>query len=466
MGGVFGVAAKEDCVQDLFYGTDYHSHLGTRRGGMATLNGKGFVRFIHNIENAQFRSKFEDDIHKMEGTMGVGVISDTDAQPLIIGSHLGNYAIVTVGKINNMSQLVAKAFDSRGTHFLEMDGGEINSTEIVATIINSGETFVDGIRRAQEAIEGSCAILLLTEDGVYAARDRYGRTALVIGEKDNAYSVTMESCAFPNLFYRFKYGLGPGEIVLLTPEGFEQKAPPGDKLRICSFLWIYYGYPASTYERINVEMARNRCGAALARRDDVEVDLVAGVPDSGTSHAIGYANEAGIPYARPFVKYTPTWPRSFMPQVQEIRDLVARMKLIPVREMIQGRKLLFCEDSIVRGTQLQDTIRRLYDYGAREVHMRPACPPLIYSCPYLNFSRSKSELDLAGRRAIRELEGPKEVDLTEYADPSSEKHSAMVERIGQRLNLTTLKYQALPDMVEAIGLPREKLCTYCWNGVG
>jgi amidophosphoribosyltransferase len=466
MGGVFGVTATGDCVEDLFYGTDYHSHLGTKRGGLAVLNGKGFSRFIHNIENAQFRSKFEDDIHKMEGNKGIGVISDTDAQPLIIGSHLGNYAIVTVGKINNMSDLVADAFDKRSTHFLEMDGGAINPTELAATLINRGETFADGIRQAQEAIDGSCTLLLMTDHGVYAARDRFGRTPLFIGEKDGAYCATMETCALPNLFYRRKYNLGPGEIVLITPEGFEQKAPPGDTLRICSFLWIYYGYPASNYEGINVETCRNRCGAALARRDDVEIDLVAGIPDSGTSHAIGYANEAGVPYSRPFVKYTPTWPRSFMPQDQDIRDLVARMKLIPVRDLIQGRRLLFCEDSIVRGTQLQDTIRRLYDYGAKEVHMRPACPPLIYSCRFLNFSRSKTELDLAGRRAISELVGQKDVDLAAYAAAESEEHAKMVDRVRNRLNLTTLRYQQLPDMVEAIGLPKEKVCTYCWDGIG
>jgi amidophosphoribosyltransferase len=433
---------------------------------LATLNGSGFTRFIHNIENAQFRSKFESDILKMEGNQGIGVISDTDAQPLIIGSHLGNYAIATVGRINNMTELVAEAYDKRSNHFLEMDGGAINPTELVATLINRGESFTDGIRHAQEKLEGSCTLLLLTEQGVYAARDRLGRTPLTIGEKDDAHCVTFETCAFPNLMYRFKYDLGPGEIVLVNPEGFEQKAPPGEEDRICSFLWVYYGYPASTYERINVEMVRNRCGAALARRDDVEVDLVAGIPDSGTSHAIGYANEAGKPYSRPFVKYTPTWPRSFMPQVQDVRDLVARMKLIPVRGLIQDRRLLFCEDSIVRGTQLQDTIRRLYDYGAKEVHMRPACPPLVYSCPYLNFSQSKSELDLAGRRAISELEGPKEVDLSEYADPTSDKYAAMVDRIRNRLNLTTLQYQVLSDMVEAIGKPKDKLCTYCWDGVG
>ncbi len=466
MGGVFGVVSKKDCVLDLFYGTDYHSHFGTRRGGMAVLNGDGFNRFIHNIENTQFRSKFEDNLDKMKGNMGIGVISDTEDQPLIISSHLGNYAIVTVGVINNIGQLVEAAFGKRTTHFSETTNEGINPTELVATLIDSEDTFEEGIRKAQEAIDGSCTLLLLTERGVYAARDRFGRTPLILGEKEGAFGITMETSAFPNLEYDIKYELGPGEVVLVTPEGIEKKAPPGDKLRICSFLWIYYGYPSSSYEGINVEEARNRCGAALARRDDVKVDLVAGIPDSGTAHAIGYANESRIPYARPFVKYTPTWPRSFMPQNQAVRDLVARMKLIPIRELIHGQRLLFCEDSIVRGTQLKDTIQRLYDCGAREVHMRPACPPLIHGCRFLNFSRSKSEFDLAARRAIREIEGRDEVSLDKYAHPESDEYNTMIDRVRNRLNLTTLRYQTLTDMVEAIGMPRENLCTYCWDGKG
>ena len=467
MGGMFGVVAKQDCVQDLFYGTDYHSHLGTRRGGLATINGKGFTRFIHNIENAQFRSKFEDDIEKMSGNLGIGVISDTEAQPLLIGSHLGNYAIVTVGRINNIDDLVTEAFGRRTAHFLEMDGGAISPTELIATLINQGETFEGGIRQAQEAIDGSCSMLLLTDSGIFAARDRYGRTPLIVGEKEGAFCVTGETCAFPNLDYHLKHELGPGEIVKLTPDGVETLVGPGEEMQICAFLWVYYGYPASSYEGINVETMRNQSGAALARRDDIEVDLVAGVPDSGVAHAIGYANQAHLPYCRPFVKYTPTWPRSFMPQNQEVRDLVARMKLIPVRELIQGKRLLFCEDSIVRGTQLQDTIRRLYDYGAQEVHMRPACPPLIHGCKFINFSRSRSELDLAGRRAISEIEGKRvdEATLDEYARPESAKYGVMVERIRNRLNLTTLKYQTIPDMLQAIGLPKERVCTYCWDGV-
>jgi len=464
MGGVFGVAAKEDCVLDLFYGTDYHSHLGTRRGGLAVLNGEGFSRFIHNIENAQFRSKFEDDIGKMAGTRGIGVISDTEAQPLLIGSHLGNYAVVMVGKVNNINALVSDAFQKRTAHFLEMDGGAISPTELIATLINQEATYEEGIRRAQEAVDGSASLLLLTDEGVYAARDLLGRTPLVIGQKENSFCVSMETCAFPNLGYQATYELGPGEVVLITAEGYEQRVPPADRLQICSFLWVYYGYPASSYEGVNVETARNRCGAALARADDAEVDIVAGIPDSGVAHAIGYANEAGVPYCRPFVKYAPTWPRSFMPQNQAVRDLVARMKLIPIRDLIQDKRLLFCEDSIVRGTQLRETIQRLYDSGAKEVHMRPACPPLIHGCKFLNFSQSRSELDLAGRRAISELEGTESGDFSEYAEPCSGKHCAMVERIGKRLNLTTLQYQALPDMVEAIGLPKEKLCTFCWDG--
>ena len=464
MGGFFGIASKQDCVADLFFGTDYHSHLGTRRGGLAVKNAQGFTRVIHDITNAQFRSKFEDDIPAMHGRKGIGVISDYEDQPLIIGSHLGVYAILTVGVINNAGQLARKAFEKGGTHFSEMSGGEINPTELVATLISQEATFEDGIRRAQEAIEGSCSLLLLTEDGIYAARDKLGRTPVVIGKRPDAYGVTLETCALPNLGFEVEKYLGPGEVVLMTEERIEQKKPPGDRLQICAFLWVYYGFPASNYESVNVEAVRYRCGAALARNDDAEIDVIAGIPDSGTAHAVGYANEARIPYMRPFVKYTPTWPRSFMPQDQSIRDLVARMKLIPIKELIQGQRLLFCEDSIVRGTQLKDTIQRLYDCGAKEVHMRPACPPLCYGCKFLNFSRSRSELDLAARTAVKELEGEHPPCLAEYATFGSEKCRAMVDRIRQRLRLTTLKYQKLEDLVAAIGLPKEKLCTYCWDG--
>ena len=464
MGGFFGVVSRQDCVNDLFYGTDYHSHFGTRRGGLATCHDQGMIRFIHDITNAQFRSKFEDDIGRMRGHAGIGVISDTEDQPLIIGSHLGDYAIVTVGVIKNLAELTRRAYAKHATHFSEMSGGGINATELVATLINQEATLAAGLRHAQEVIEGSCSILLLTPGGIYAARDRLGRTPVILGRKDGAWAATMESCAFPNLDYEVERYLGPGEIVRITPEGAEQLAAPGPRMRICAFLWVYYGYPASNYEGINVEQCRYRCGAALARRDQVKPDLVAGIPDSGTSHALGYAHASRIPFERPFVKYTPTWPRSFMPQDQAIRDLVARMKLIPIRELIAGRKLLFCEDSIVRGTQLKDTVRRLFEAGAREVHMRPACPPLLFGCKFLNFSRSRSELDLAGRRAVKKLEGDDRKNLESYKNPDTPQHAAMVAVTGQELGLTTLRYQRLDDLVAAIGLPRDKLCTYCWSG--
>jgi len=464
MGGLFGVVSKHDCVNDLFFGTDYHSHLGTKRGGMSVWNPDGFTRFIHNIENAQFRSKFESDITAMNGNKGIGVISDYDDQPLLIRSHLGKFAIVTVGVIQNVEQLAKRAFSEKNVHFSEMGQGYLNPTELAATLINQEATFEDGIQKAQEAIDGSCSILLLTDKGVYAARDRLGRTPVIIGEKNGSLAATLETCAFPNLGFEIKKYLGPGEVVLITEEGLEQKRPPGEKMQICAFLWVYYGYPASSYEGINVETVRNRCGAVLARKDDVKVDFAAGIPDSGIGHGLGYASEAGIPFKRPFVKYTPTWPRSFMPQEQMTRDLVARMKLVPIRDIIKGKRLLFCEDSIVRGTQLKDTIERLYESGALEVHMRPACPPLTYSCKFLNFSRSRSELDLAARTAIKELEGEGAVDLREYSKAGTDKYRAMVEKISRRLKLTTLKYQNLGDLVEAIGLPKSRLCTYCWDG--
>jgi len=464
MGGFFGVVSKTDAVKDLFFGTDYHSHLGTKRGGLAVMDDKGFTRYIHDITNAQFRSKFDSDIGKMKGKKGIGIISDYEDQPLLIGSHLGTYAIVTVGVIQNIAKLTAKAFIKKTIHFSEMSGGEINPTELVSTLINQEATFEDGIRNAQDMIEGSCSILLLTDKGIYAARDKLGRTPVILGEKKGAFAVTMETCAFPNLDFETTRDLGPGEIVLITEDGVQQRMPPLKKMQICAFLWVYYGYPASAYEGINAEVARNRCGAALAKNDKLELDLVAGIPDSGTGHAIGYANEAKVPYQRPFVKYTPTWPRSFMPQDQSVRDLVARMKLIPIKDLIAGKKMLFCEDSIVRGTQLKDIIKRIYEYGAKEIHMRPACPPLVYGCKFLNFSRSSSILDLAGRRAIKEIEGDDAKNLEEYAKPCSEKHCAMVEKIRKRLNLTSLKYQKLDDLVAAIGLPKEKVCTYCWDG--
>jgi len=466
MGGFFGVASKRDCVSDVFYGTDYHSHLGTQRGGMATLSdGGNFTHYIHDIRNAQFRSKFDEDLQKMSGNSAIGVISDYEDQPLIINSRHGRYAIVTVGVVQNAAVLEAEAC-AAGVHFSEMSGNEVNPTELIAHLINQGKDFADGIAKAQEAIKGSSSILLLTKEGIYAARDKVGRTPVIIGKNDDGYSVTLESCALPNLQYAMERELGPGEIVRVTAEGVERVKCPGDCMKICSFMWVYYGYPASTYEGRNTEDVRNECGRKLAQADAVEADCVCGIPDSGTAHAIGYAQESGMPYRRSFVKYSPTWPRSFMPQNQQERNRVARMKLIPVRELIEGKRLMFCEDSIVRGTQLQDTIERLYsEYGAKEIHMRPACPPLVYGCKFLNFSRSRSIDELATRIAIKELEG-EYTHLDEYADASTERYQAMVDKIRERLNLTSLQFQTLDDLVEAIGLPKETLCTYCWDGRG
>jgi len=463
MGGLFGIASKKDCVLDLYYGTDYHSHLGTKRGGMCLKNGKGYSRSIHNIENDYFRSKFESDLPNLNGTVGLGVISDTDTQPLIIGSHLGTFAMVTVGKINNLDELGKKAYRKK-LHFSEMSGGELHPTELVAMLICEGDSFVEGIKRVQESVQGSCSLLLMTEDTIYAARDKLGRTPLTIGKKEDAFSVSSETCAFPNLGFEIDTYLGPGEIVRVTAQGCEQCKPPGEQMQVCSFLWVYYGYPASCYEGINVEAVRNRCGEYLADNDDIVIDYVAGIPDSGIGHAIGYANRKKVPYIRPFVKYTPTWPRSFMPQNQVQRDLVAKMKLIPINELIKGKRLLFCEDSIVRGTQLKDNISKLFDYGAQEVHMRPACPTLVYACDFLNFSTSRSTMDLAGRKAISEIEKQETDFLEEYAQTGTPKNLAMIERIGQRLGLTSLAYQKLDDLVSAIGLPKERLCTHCWDG--
>jgi len=464
MGGFFGVAGRRDVIADLFYGVDYHSHLGTKRGGIAVARPDGFARAIHSIENAQFRTKFDSEIPRLRADKGIGVISDTDDQPLLIRSHLGEYALVTVGAIKNADALVGAALRGRRLHFAEMSQGGINPTELAAALIDQADTFEEGIAALQDAVEGSCSLLLLTRDGFYAARDRYGRTPVVIGGRDGAWAATQETCAFPNLGYEAVRDLGPGEIVFVSADGVDVRRSPGPVDQICAFLWVYYGYPASTYEGINVEWSRNRCGAALARRHPADVDFVAGIPDSGVGHGLGYAAEAGLPFRRPFVKYTPTWARSFMPQVQDVRDLVARMKLVPVRELIQGKRFLFCEDSIVRGTQLKDTIQRLYDFGAREIHMRPACPPLVYGCKFLNFSVSRSEMDLAARRAVREIEGETPADLAPYADPSSGAYAEMEERIRRRLNLTTLKYQLLGDLVEAIGKPKNGMCTYCWDG--
>ena len=407
MSGFFGVASKSDCVLELFYGVDYHSHLGTRRGGMATHGADGFCRSIHNIENSPFRTKFEKDVDTMKGNIGIGCISDYDPQPILIQSHLGCFGITTVGKINNADQLIRNLYENGHTHFQSMTNGQINSTELVAALICKKDSFVEGIRYVQSVVEGSMTLLLLTENGIYAARDLLGRTPVVIGKKENAYCVSFESFAYINLGYTDYKELGPGEIVYVTPESVETVSPACEKMRICSFLWVYYGYPTSSYEGVGVEEMRYNCGKLLAQRDDhsIDVDIVAGVPDSGIAHAIGYANESGIPYARPFIKYTPTWPRSFMPTTQSQRNLIARMKLIPVHSLIEDRSLLLIDDSIVRGTQLRETTEFLYQSGAKEVHVRPACPPLLYGCKYLNFSRSKSDLDLITRRIIREWEG-------------------------------------------------------------
>ncbi len=469
MGGFFGVVSTQNCVSDLFFGTDYHSHLGTKRGGLTVMDGFCFQRYIHNIENSPFRSKFEDDIRKMTGRKGIGVISDSDDQPLIIKSHLGKYALVTVGLVRNAKALAKKALDERGVHLAELRAGEINQTEVVATLINQEKSFTDGIRRVMDSVEGSCSMLLLTGEGIYAARDKLGRTPIVVGKGEKGMAAALETCAFPNLGFQIDRYLGPGEIGLLTESGYSEMKPPEERLQICAFLWVYYGFPASHYENINVEVVRNRCGAALARNETIEIDSVAGIPDSGTGHGLGFAMESHIPFKRPFVKYTPTWPRSFMPHNQKIRDLVATMKLIPIKELIRGKKLLFCEDSIVRGTQLQDTIQRLFAIGAREVHMRPACPPLIYKCKFLNFSRSRSEMDLAARKAVAGLKGAEaargeDVDLSAYTRSGSPEYEAMVDKIRGRLGLTSLRYQRLEDLVDAIGLSKDKLCTYCWDG--
>ncbi len=505
MGGFFGVTSKEDCVMDLFFGTDYHSHLGTRRGGMAVYGKSGFQRSIHNIENSPFRTKFERDVEELAGNSGIGSISDNEPQPLLIQSHLGSYAIVTVGKINNEEDLIHHAFENGHIHFMEMSGGRINATELTASIINQKQSLVEGLLYAQEMIQGSMTILLLTPEGIYASRDRYGRTPVVIGKKEQAYCVSFESFAFINLGYQNCTELGPGEIALISSSGIQYLSQPRKEMKICSFLWVYYGYPTSSYEGVNVEEMRYRCGEILAKRDlgegmscsggscencpghaeqsvekqsfsntaplpsasdNIHPDIVAGVPDSGIAHAIGYANQSGIPFARPFIKYTPTWPRSFMPQNQSQRNLIAKMKLIPVDALIREKSLLLIDDSIVRGTQLGETTEFLYKSGAKEVHIRPACPPLLFGCKYLNFSRSNSDLDLITRRIIREREGDfvSPELLADYADPDSQNYADMVEEIRRRLNFTSLKFHRLDDLITSIGLPAESLCTYCWSG--
>ena len=465
MGGFFGTISKTDCVNDLFYGTDYNSHLGTKRGGMAVRNNQTFTRAIHNIESSYFRTKFESDLPKFHGNSGIGVISDTENQPIMINSHLGEFGIVTVSKINNVAELTKRAL-KQGRHFTENSSGETNPSELIAMLIDEEKSFEAGIVNVFERILGSCSLLLLTKDGLYAARDKLGRTPIVLGKKDGAYAVSSESSSFDNLDFKIDKFIGPGEILFITPDGYEQRKIPNEQMQVCAFLWVYYGYPSSDYEGINVEECRYRCGAALARKDHVEVDFVSGVPDSGIAHAIGYSNEKQIPYKRAYVKYTPTWPRSFMPQNQEVRDLVAKMKLIPVKSIIKGKKIAICDDSIVRGTQLQDNVQDLYRHGAEELHIRPACPTLIFPCEFLNFSRSRSALDLAGRKAIKEIEGAEDKFLDEYATPGTRRYHAMIDKIGEKIGATSLQYQHLSDLVKAIGLPKDKLCTHCWDGSG
>jgi amidophosphoribosyltransferase len=464
MSGFFGGISKTDCVHPVFYGTDYHSHLGTKRAGLAFFNPKdGFQRAIHSLEDGYFRTKFENDLVNFSGNAGIGVISDTEAQPIVANSHLGKFAISTVSKINNADELENEFLQNHRT-FSETSQGSVNPTELVAMLIANGDDFVSGIENVFNKVKGSCSVLILTGNSLIAARDFLGRTPVVIGRNGNGFAVASESCAFPNLDFEIEKFLGPGEIVRITAEGIEQIRKPETTMQVCSFLWVYYGYPPSYYEGINVDEARYRCGAALAHRDTVEADFVAGIPDSGLGHAIGYSNERSIPYMRPYAKYTPTWPRSFMPQTQLKRELVAKMKLIPNPAIIKGKRGIFLDDSIVRGTQLKDNVRDLYSEGIREVHMRIACPPLTYPCEYLNFSRSRQALELATRKAISRLNTGKEADMEKYSKPETDEYKAMVEEIRKDLGLTTLQFQTLPDLVEAIGIPKEDLCTHCWDG--
>lgn len=469
MGGFFAAALRENCVFDLFFGTDYHSHLGTRRAGLATFGKNGFDRSIHNIENAPFRTKFEKEARSMEGHMGIGCISDFDPQPLLIRSRHGTYAITTVGKINNRDALADLVTRDGGIHFFELTSGEVNSTELVAALIDRKSDLVEGIRYAQEVVDGSMTVLVMTAKGIYCARDLLGRTPLAIGAKEGGYCASFEPFAYLNLGYRDHRQLGPGEIALMTPDGVTTLVPPKEKMRICTFLWVYYGYPSSYYEGVSVEGMRYRCGRLMACRDGMtpeDADMVAGVPDSGVAHAIGYANESGIPFSRPLIKYTPTWPRSFMPVIQSKRDMIARMKLIPIHDLIDGRRMILVDDSIVRGTQLRKMTDFLFRAGAREVHVRPACPPLMFGCKYINFSRSNSDLELIARQVISGLEGgdPDRSVLEEYANPESDRYAVMLKEIAARMGFTSLRYNRLDDMTDAVGIGREKLCTYCWDG--
>ncbi len=471
MGGFFGAISRKNCIYDVFFGTDYHSHLGNRRGGMAFYDSsRGFQRQIHNIENTPFRTKFEGDLPKFSGNMGIGCISDTDPQPLLFRSHLGMFALATVGIINNAEDLVEKTFSGPGHQFAAMSSGKVNATELTAALINQKENLVDGIRHAQEVIDGSCTILMLTKDGVIAARDRLGRLPVLVGQNLEGCCVSFESFAYHKLGYQDYYELGPGEIVKITPEGVQQLAAPGDKMKICAFLWTYYGYPNSNYEGKNVEVMRYRNGEIMARAEAEagsmpEVDSVCGMPDSGVPHAIGYANYSHKPFARPFVKYTPTWARSFTPSNQEMRNLIAEMKQIPVPELIQGKKLMLVDDSIVRGTQLRETVDFLYKSGAKEVHMRSACPPIMYGCKYLNFSRSNSEMELLARKTIQNLEGDEgQKHIAEYSDGHTQRGKCLLKSICEELGFDSLGYQSLDGLLEAIGLDRDKVCTYCWTG--
>lgn len=466
MGGFFGTVSKASCVTDLFYGTDYNSHLGTKRGGLATYDAEEgmFARSIHNLESTYFRTKFEDELDKFKGNVGIGIISDTDPQPIIINSHLGRFAIVTVAKIVNLEEIEAELL-SKNMHFAELSSGNTNQTELISLLIIQGKTFVEGIENVYRRVKGSCSMLLLSEDGsIIAARDKWGRTPIVIGRKEGAYAATSESSSFPNLDYEIDRYLGPGEIVRLTADGVEQLRKPEEKMQICSFLWVYYGFPTSCYEGRNVEEVRFTSGLKMGQSDDSEVDCACGIPDSGVGMALGYAEGKGVPYHRAISKYTPTWPRSFTPSKQEMRSLVAKMKLIPNRAMLEGKRLLFCDDSIVRGTQLRDNVKVLYEYGAKEVHIRIACPPLIYACPFVGFTASKSPLELITRRIIAELEGDADKNLEKYATTGSPEYEKMVSIIAERFGLSSLKFNTLETLIEAIGLPKCKVCTHCFDG--
>ncbi len=464
MGGFFGTVSKTSCVTDLFYGTDYNSHLGTKRGGLATYSEEqGFIRSIHNLQSSYFRTKFEEELDKFKGNAGIGIISDTDAQPIIINSHLGRFVIVTVAKVTNLKELEEELL-SQNMHFAELSSGSTNQTELIALLIIQGKNFVEGIENVYNHIKGSCSMLLLTEDGVIAARDKWGRTPIVIGKKEGAYAATSESNSFPNLDFEIERYLGPGEIVRMHADRLEQLRKPDDKMQICSFLWVYYGFPNSCYEGRNVEEVRFTSGLKMGEQDDCDADCVCGIPDSGIGQALGYAEGKGIPYHRAITKYTPTWPRSFTPSKQELRSLVAKMKLIPNRAMLQDKRIIFCDDSIVRGTQLHDNVKILFDYGAKEVHMRIGCPPLIYGCPFIGFTASKSDMELITRQIIKELEGDENKNLDKYATTGSPEYEKMVGIIAKRFGLSSLKFNTIETLIEAIGLPKCKVCTHCFDG--